>query len=157
MNANRPRDDLERRLRARTISGVVPSVRPGPEPGPVGAPAVAGVVLLVEDDESARLIVASYLSEVGWEVLAAASGEEALALVRARRGAISVLLTDFSLGATTGEALARDVRREAPSLPVVYMSGYGDLGALDPAGKVLPKPIALPEIARVLTEACAGG
>ena len=83
-------------------------------------------ILVVEDEVLIRLTLAEALAEEGFTVVEAASGDEALALLGQEEG-ISLLLTDVQLpGRTDGLALASEVRRRSPDLPVIYVTGRPD-------------------------------
>jgi CheY-like chemotaxis protein/PAS domain-containing protein len=90
--------------------------------------AAAGVtlatVLLAEDDERVRDLAIKVLRRNGYRVLAAASGEEALALCHAHAEPVDVLLTDVVMGGMSGPELATIVSSLQPELPVLFMSGY---------------------------------
>lgn len=81
-------------------------------------------ILLVEDEELIRDIMSESLREAGFDVVSAASGPEALALFDARPHHFSLLVTDFHMpGQMDGSMVAEQIRRQAPSLPVVIVSG----------------------------------
>jgi PAS domain S-box-containing protein len=101
-----------------------------------GAPSV----LLVEDNNSARLALAEFLSDAGLAVTAARTGAEALDKLDA--GPFDVLLVDYSLPDTRGDHLACQVREALPDVPVVYLSGRAGL-ELEPAGPCFVKPFDL--------------
>lgn len=80
-------------------------------------------ILIVEDEYLIRLTLAEALAEDGFEVLEAASADEALALMQLHHG-ISLLLTDVQLpGRVDGLALARALRTQVPALPVIFVTG----------------------------------
>ncbi len=84
-----------------------------------------GVVILIVDDESGiREFLQIFLSARGFEVLSAASGEEALELWSERADEIKLLLTDMVMPGLNGKALADRIRAQRPGLPVIFMSGY---------------------------------
>jgi PAS domain S-box-containing protein len=84
----------------------------------------SGSVLVIEDNQILRLAIESILNESGYDTLAAASGEEALALAGARP-AIDAIVTDFRLGAgLNGVEAAREIeRRLGRSLPKLLLTG----------------------------------
>jgi two-component system, cell cycle sensor histidine kinase and response regulator CckA len=88
---------------------------------PEGAPRT---VLLAEDEELVRGLVARILEEGGFAVHSAASGEDALALHDGLDGAVDVLVTDMAMPGMSGRALARRLRERHPRIPIVLMSGY---------------------------------
>jgi CheY-like chemotaxis protein len=83
-------------------------------------------VLVVEDEFLIRVALAEALRDEGFEVLEAGSGDEALARLR-QEAAIALLLTDIRLpGKLDGIGLALEARRNAPDLPVIYLTGGSD-------------------------------
>ena len=113
----------------------LPVARPGPVAHP-GASSTAiaravGTVLLVEDDDALRVLATQILSAAGYQVLAAASGPDALDLSHAHASEISLLLTDLTLPGLDGRSVARSVRGFNPSLPIVYMTGYSSSDTTD--------------------------
>jgi two-component system, cell cycle sensor histidine kinase and response regulator CckA len=81
-------------------------------------------VLLAEDDDLVRGLAAQVLRRNGYEVLEAASGEEALALAGRHDRPINLLLSDVIMPRMSGRQLAESLRRWLPDLPVLFMSGY---------------------------------
>ena len=80
---------------------------------------------MVEDDEPVRKIAIACLERLGYRVLGAANGAEALALWEAHRAEIALLLTDMVMpGGITGLELAERLRGANPGLPVIVSSGY---------------------------------
>jgi len=82
------------------------------------------VVLLVEDDDQVRVVVESYLEELGHKVLSAATPREALALLNTAPQ-IDLLFTDVDLTGDrkAGLKLAREAVERCPNLKVLYTSG----------------------------------
>jgi PAS domain S-box-containing protein len=99
------------------VEAVVPEPMTAPPPGSDSA-----VVLLVEDEDAVRELLVTVLERAGFEVHAASTAEEALEVERRRR--FDVLLTDVLLPHVTGPELAREIRRRAPHMRVLFMSGY---------------------------------
>ena len=83
----------------------------------------AKIILLVDDEDSIRVFVKAILVRQ-YDVLEAANGNEALAIVKRVNGAVDLLVTDIRMPGMNGYELAEVVRRSYPSLPVVYISGY---------------------------------
>ena len=82
------------------------------------------LVLVVEDDQAIQGIVEEALSEGGFEVAIAASGEEAATLLIGNKGRYRALVTDIGLrGRSDGWEVARRAREINPDFPVIYMSG----------------------------------
>ncbi len=125
------------------------------EPTPAGA---GERVLLVEDEEDARKALSGVLRMLGYEVAAAGTGEEALAL--AGDPVPDLLLTDLVLPGIPGSELAERLTRRHPSLPVIFMSGYtdNDVSSLDTRPgdvRFLQKPFDMETLARELRAALA--
>jgi CheY-like chemotaxis protein len=89
------------------------------------------------------------LADLGYSVVEAESGEEALRLVRTGL-APDVLVTDQLMPGLSGTDLAVALREERPKLPVLVVSGYADLESLSPAFPHLSKPFRQAELAAAL-------
>ncbi len=124
---------------------------------PRPAPPSGGRILLVEDEDMVRRLVAEALSGAGFEVLAAANGAEALARAAEVGGRLDLLLTDLIMPGMNGRELHRRLRAPYPDLPVLYVSGYtGDLlghhGVLEPGTNFLPKPFSIRALLAAVSE-----
>ncbi|HEY0835697.1 MAG TPA: response regulator, partial [Azospirillum sp.] len=96
-----------------------------PEPDAAEPARVAGV-LLVEDEELVRMATAAFLEQAGFRVVEAASGAEALDIVRG--GApVELVLTDYAMPGMTGLELVRALRAERPELPALMVTGYTEV------------------------------
>ncbi len=104
-------------------------------------------LLLVDDDDAVREATAALLSLHGFRIIEAADGVSALAQARARDD-IDAVIADFAMPRMNGAELARQLRTLRPDLPVLFMTGFAELGALDdvPEDFVLQKPIAENEL-----------
>jgi PAS domain S-box-containing protein len=92
-------------------------------------------ILLVEDEEPLRAAECKVLSQLGYRVLEAFNGIEALEIWKQHRDEIHLLLTDLVMpGGMTGKDLAERLLKESPGLKVIYTSGYG----AEVAGKNFP-------------------
>jgi len=100
------------------------------------------VILIAEDDEQVRKIAARSLSLLGYTVIEAADGEEALEQYQRRDVGIDLLLTDIVMPRLGGKALAERLRATRPTLPILFMTGHTTLGTVfdDPESEVLEKP-----------------
>jgi DNA-binding NtrC family response regulator len=83
-------------------------------------------VLIVDDEEGVRDIAAMVMETHGAAVLRAASGEEALTILRDPARAISLALLDMTMPGMGGEETLRRLREIHPRLPVILMSGYSE-------------------------------
>jgi len=82
-------------------------------------------ILLVEDDVPLRRVARIVLTNLGYRVLEAADGTEALRLWQANRHDIRLLVTDLVMpGGMTGKELAEELLKHNPKLKVIYASGY---------------------------------
>lgn len=105
-----------------------------------------GTVLLVDDEELVRMSTADMLSELGYAVIEAASGEEALRLVN-NGTRFDLLVTDHLMPGISGVDLAREVRTAKPGVPVLLVSGYAEREGVDPDIPRLTKPFRKDELA----------
>jgi two-component system, cell cycle sensor histidine kinase and response regulator CckA len=83
-----------------------------------------GTVLLVEDEETVRLMTRQVLRRAGWSVIEAASGGEALQLIDAMAHPVDALVSDVVMPGMSGIALAEAVLDRSPDIRVVLLSGY---------------------------------
>ena len=94
--------------------------------GETAAAAPAGRrALLVDDEDSVRRLAERALSQRGWTVLAAASGEEALALVQ-DGATVDIVVSDVVMPGMDGPALVRALRVRFPGMPAILASGYAE-------------------------------
>jgi len=128
---------------------------------PVETRALSGrgrTVLLVEDDADAREASAAVLDHLGYRVLTAGTGEEALARWEAARSEIALVLTDLMTPGLGGEEVWRALRARGADVPIVVLSGYAP-----PPGRTIPdargvaawlrKPIGIDELGAALGRA----
>lgn len=105
--------------------------QPAPPPQPADMPRGAETVLVVEDEDPVRRLVAQVLQTCGYTVLLAAHGAEALQVGRAHApAAIHLLLTDVVMPGIDGPTLAEQIRAQFPAIKVLFMSGYHNHPAL---------------------------
>ncbi|HEX6090440.1 MAG TPA: ATP-binding protein [Gemmatimonadales bacterium] len=83
-------------------------------------------VLVVEDEAAVRSLAARTLASLGYNVLEAATGGEALGIARQHAGAIDVLVSDVVMPGMSGPAVAEAVAAARPGVRIVFMSGYTD-------------------------------
>ena len=108
-------------------------------------------VLVVEDDTRVRQMSCGALRELGYVVYEAGSGEDALKVFGAL-GRVDVLFTDVVMAGMSGRELADALQKRAPSLKVLYTSGYTRSavvhnGVLDFGVALLPKPFTIEALA----------
>jgi CheY-like chemotaxis protein len=83
-------------------------------------------ILLAEDEESLRELVARALTMDGHEVVQNCDGASALDALTRDSGRYDLLLTDIRMPVMDGIALALSVARDYPALPILLMTGYAD-------------------------------
>jgi PAS domain S-box-containing protein len=120
-----------------------------------------GTVLVVEDEEFLRKGIAEFLGSLGYTVLMASSGEEALVLASEQEH-IDLLLTDVVMPKMSGRELSEILRARRPGLKVIHMSGYTDdalllNGSDRPHVTFLQKPFGLATLARKVRETLDDG
>ncbi len=104
-----------------------PTVRPPtrPPPGqPRPAPGTLARVLVVDDEEGVRLVIAGMLRQGGYRVETAAGGDEALQVVAAARPPIDLVVSDLMMPGMNGVELAKALRERWPGLRILFVSGY---------------------------------
>jgi two-component system cell cycle sensor histidine kinase/response regulator CckA len=116
------------------------------------------VILLVEDDDPVRELIGRALRANGFDVVAAASGEEALDLEHDRH--VDLLLSDVLLPDQNGFEIANQIHARSPHIPIVFMSGYYDQAVaeaahLDISSTILQKPFAMADLLAHLRAAYA--
>jgi PAS domain S-box-containing protein len=110
-------------------------------------------ILVCEDDDDVRAYSVEVLRELGYDVIEAADGAAALALLEARDARVDLLFTDVVLpGGMTGEIVAQRARELRPDLPVLFTTGYArkaisSTGRLDPDIDLLAKPFTYTDLA----------
>lgn len=111
-------------------------------------------ILLVDDDDAMRDVVAFELRKFGCLVVQARSA--AAALIGARDLPFDLVLTDFHMPGRNGLELLADLRSLYPNLPVVLMSGGGTISqetaTADGANAFLTKPFSVEDLRSVLTK-----
>jgi CheY-like chemotaxis protein len=99
-------------------------------------PSQAALVLIVDDDKAVAEISAEILGTLGYDVLTARNGPEAVALLR-RNSCVSVLFTDIQVPGMGGEELAAIALMLRPRIRVVFISGFH---TPPPNAVFIPKP-----------------
>ena len=121
------------------------------------SPAGTETVLVVEDEESVRRLIRAILERLGYTVIEARDGQEALDVWREQRRRIDLVVTDVVMPQLDGPSLVAAIRRTHPGTPVIYLSGYTDDaphrgGARVPAPStpLLQKPFTSGALARLV-------
>jgi CheY-like chemotaxis protein len=118
-------------------------------------------ILVVEDNPDVRRLVLRQLRDLGYAVIEAANGPQAMKILN-DGVAIDLLFTDVVMpGGMTGRQLAEAARANRPDLKTLFTSGYTEdsvrrLGKLDPGVRLLSKPYRKHELATRIREALDG-
>ncbi len=117
-------------------------------------PATAGGgdewLLVAEDDDQVRELIASVLSGAGYHVVVAKDGEEAIRAFERHRGKIRLALLDAVMPKKDGREVRDHIASRSRGLPVLLISGYGEASA--PGDAVLEKPFARGPLLRRVRE-----
>jgi two-component system cell cycle response regulator CpdR len=119
-------------------------------------------ILVAEDDDAIRSLVARALTQDGHQIITAQDGAEALDVLTREHGDFALLLTDIRMPVMDGIALALAAARDHPQLAILLMTGYADqrerahgLDAL--IHDVVTKPFSLATIRDAVKDALASG
>jgi PAS domain S-box-containing protein len=139
----------------------VTTVAAAEAPEAAAEPGGAETMLVVEDDDAARGLWQELLADLGYRVLVASNGAEALEVALAHPERIDVLLTDVVMPRMGGRVLAERLTAARPGLHVIFMSGYtADTmlrqGIALTGGPFLQKPFTAQQLARKIRETLDG-
>jgi two-component system cell cycle sensor histidine kinase/response regulator CckA len=114
-------------------------------------------LLVVEDEDGVRQAEVEFLSTIGYTVLSAANGKEALDQVRSRANRIDLVITDVVMPKMSGPMMVANLASLRPDLKVLFISGYANdtvqrKGAPDLARDFLQKPFPLRSLAGKIRE-----
>jgi len=116
-------------------------------------------ILLVEDEDMVRAVAERALTRHGYTVVTASDGDEGLEAVRAG-GQFDMVVSDVVMPSMDGPAMAREIRKLAPDLPVLFMSGYAEAQLRDQIDiaqmHFIPKPFSVQQIGDKVREVLAG-
>jgi PAS domain S-box-containing protein len=124
---------------------------------PAASPTGRETLLLVEDDDAARELTSEVLEDLGYQVIAASNGVEALDAAARHAGRIDLLLSDVVMPKLGGRELAQHLRDARPQLRVIFMSGYtADTvlrqGIAGGEETFLQKPFGVQQLGRIIRE-----
>jgi two-component system cell cycle sensor histidine kinase/response regulator CckA len=114
-------------------------------------------ILVVEDDESSRMLAFELLTDLGYRVIQASSGHAALEAAALHEGPVHLLLTDLLMPGMNGRELSLEFARLHPETKVLFISGYDPdeivrHGVLKPGTVMLQKPFDVDTLARKVRE-----
>jgi len=117
-------------------------------------------VLIADDEDSMRALVARALAIDGHDTVTAQDGAEALEILSREDGAFDLLLTDIQMPVMDGIALALTVKRDFPELTILLMTGFADqrerASGLDAiVHDVVTKPFSVADIRTAVADALA--
>jgi two-component system, cell cycle response regulator CpdR len=117
-------------------------------------------ILIADDEESMRLLVARAIAMDGHEIVTAQDGAEALEILNSDQAAFDLLLTDIKMPVMDGIALALAAARDHPYLVILLMTGFADqrerasgLNAI--VHDVVTKPFSVADIRTAVADALA--
>jgi len=115
-------------------------------------------VLIVDDEDSMRMLVGRAIAMDGHDIVTAEDGAEALDILAGEQGAFDLLLTDIQMPVMDGIALALTAARDFPDLTILLMTGFADqrerasgLNAI--AHDVITKPFSVADIRTAVADA----
>jgi CheY-like chemotaxis protein len=149
--------------RGTTVRIYLPPVAQAPEAtstvaNPQTLPQGHETVLVAEDQDDVRGTIAKILQDLGYTVLQAGNGLEALELLQTRNnGTVELLVADVVMPQMGGKALADHLTRQGRATKVLFMSGYTDEtiahhGLLNPGAALLRKPFVAADLARMVRQ-----
>jgi signal transduction histidine kinase/CheY-like chemotaxis protein len=115
-----------------------------------------GKVLLVEDEEHVMSVASEMLQELGFTVIEAKNGSEALSRFQKNFGDITVVLTDIDMPVMDGYTLFRELKTLKPELPIIIATGFGDIDVSSRIGReeiagLASKPYSLDQLRDVMS------
>jgi CheY-like chemotaxis protein len=148
-----------------TFKIYLPRVEEVAQPGRPAEPAAARqgneTVLVVEDAEPLLRLASRILQSMGYAVLTAGNGGEALLVLERHAGPVHLMLTDVVMPLMSGRDLAERLRSTHPEMKVLYTSGYTEEaivhhGVLDEGVAFIVKPYTVADLARKVREVLDG-
>lgn len=121
-----------------------------------------GMILVVDDDAGVRKLVTLVLTRSGFDVVRAASGREAVDVVRERGSEIDAVLLDVTMPVMDGHEAFTAMRAEQPQIPVVFFSGFDrgevaeHLGESSAYTSFIPKPFENRDLLEEIRRAARG-
>jgi len=98
---------------------------------PAAAPSEGGRILVIDDESAVLELTREFLERSGFEVLTAPSGREGVEIFRAHNGEVDAVVLDVVMPEESAEGTFLEIRRICPDVPVVLISGYDKVNALE--------------------------
>jgi len=118
-------------------------------------PRTTSTILLVDDDESLRQMLQVFLSSMGYQVVEARNGKDALSQFKKRKSPIHLLFTDIEMPEMDGLQLAREIHTMDPQIKILLTSGNGEKYPDADSDNLMAKPYQLSALAKKIKE-CLG-
>ncbi len=120
-----------------------------------------GCILLVEDEQQLQVMYQDFLQGLGYTVICADNGAQALDYFKHNSTLVDLVLTDLAMPELTGKELGKELNELNPDLPIILMTGYSEdqsEAEIENIGikKCLQKPIALSTLSHVIQELIQG-
>jgi PAS domain S-box-containing protein len=119
-----------------------------------------GLVMLVEDEPLLRTLNSKVLEEFGYDVVVANDGKHGVEVASANLAHLDLAIIDMMMPRMNGQECFTEIRRFAPDLPVIFMSGFSSSSVIEDLMKktlvwFVPKPCSALELSRVIAKALA--
>jgi two-component system cell cycle sensor histidine kinase/response regulator CckA len=117
----------------------------------------SATVLVVEDEDMVRSVAVRQLARLGYRVLEAGNGREALEVIEAEHGIVDIVISDVVMPEMDGPTFLEVVRRTRPDLKIIFVSGHTNDAFRATVGQnetfaFLQKPFTLPQLAQKVKE-----
>ena len=103
-------------------------------------------ILLAEDEPGIRAMTRAYLESLGYRVLEASDGLEAIARSLEYAGPIDILVSDLLMPRQRGDSAAKAIKSQRPEIKVIFISGYADHDVACAPENILYKPFTFPDL-----------
>ncbi len=143
--SSRPNQGTSFRVYLRQTA-VAPGTKNAP-PEKLPAPRGHETILLAEDEAGIRAMTRAYLEGLGYRVLEAANGTEAITLAKEYHGTIDLVLTDVMMPGARGDAVVKAIRQDRPEVQSIFISGFAEGAGIERSLEILEKPFEFPDLA----------
>lgn len=143
--SSRPNQGTSFRVYLRQTA-VAPGTKNAP-PEKLPPPRGHETILLAEDEAGIRAMTRAYLEGLGYRVLEAANGTDAITLAKEYHGIIDLVLTDVMMPGSRGDAVVKAIRQDRPEVQSIFISGFAEGAGIDRSLEILEKPFEFPDLA----------